>query len=73
MIVGISFTAAYIIFFRFINPALDKPEHWLWGISPEGIGTLGMVLNFVVATVVSAFTPPPPEEVQVLVEEIRVP
>lgn len=73
MIVGISFTAAYIIFFRFINPVLDTPEHWLWGISPEGIGTLGMVLNFIVATVVSAFTPPPPEEVQALVEEIRVP
>lgn len=73
MIVGISFTAAYIIFFRFLKPGLDTPEHWLWGISPEGIGTLGMVLNFIVATVVSAFTPPPPEDVQALVEEIRVP
>ena len=73
MIVGITFTAAYIIFFRFINPDLDKPEFWLWGISPEGIGTLGMVLNFIVATAVSAFTPPPPEEVQALVEDIRVP
>ena len=73
MITGISFTAAYIIFFRFINPDLDKPEFWLWGISPEGIGTLGMVINFIVATVVSAFTPPPPEEVQAMVEEIRVP
>lgn len=73
MIVGITFTAAYIIFFRFINPDLDKPEFWLWGISPEGIGTLGMVLNFIVATVVSVFTSPPPEEVQALVEDIRVP
>lgn len=73
MIVGISFTAAYIIFFRFINPELDKPENWLWGISPEGIGTLGMVINFIVATGVSAFTPPPPEEVQTMVAEIRVP
>ena len=73
MIVGITFTAAYIIFFRFINPAIDNPEYWLWGISPEGIGTLGMVINFIVATVVSAFTPPPPDEVQALVEEIRVP
>lgn len=73
MIVGITFTAAYIIFFRFINPELDKPEYWLWGISPEGIGTLGMVLNFIIATVISAFTPPPPKEVQALVEDIRVP
>ena len=73
MIVGITFTAAYIIFFKFIEPDLNKPEHWLWGISPEGIGTLGMVLNFIVATTVSAFTPPPPEEVQAMVEEIRVP
>lgn len=73
MIVGITFTAAYIIFFRFINPDLDKPEFWLWGISPEGIGTVGMIINFIVATVVSISTSPPPEEVQTLVEEIRVP
>ncbi len=73
MIVGISFTAGYIIFFRFINPNLDTPEHWLWGISPEGIGTVGMIINFIVAAVVSASTTPPPDEVQALVEEIRVP
>ncbi|MDE0086964.1 MAG: cation acetate symporter [Candidatus Poribacteria bacterium] len=73
MIVGFTFTAAYIIFFKFIKPDLNTPEYWLWGISPEGIGTLGMVLNFIVSIVVSIFTPPPPEEVQVLVEEIRVP
>lgn len=73
MIVGFTFTAAYIIFFKFIKPDLNTSEYWLWGISPEGIGTLGMVLNFIVAIVVSIFTPPPPEEVQVLVEEIRVP
>ena len=73
MIVGISFTAGYIIFFRFINPNLDTPEHWLWGISPEGIGTVGMIINFIVAAVISGFTTPPPDEVQALVEEIRVP
>ncbi len=73
MIVGFTFTAAYIIFFKFIKPDLNTPEYWLWGISPEGIGTLGMVLNFIVSIVVSIFTPPPPEEVQGLVEEIRVP
>ena len=73
MIVGFTFTAAYIIFFKFIKPDLNTSEYWLWGISPEGIGTLGMVLNFIVSIVVSIFTPPPPEDVQVLVEEIRVP
>lgn len=73
MIVGITFTAAYIIFFKFIEPDLNTSEYWLWGISPEGIGTLGMVLNFIVALCVCAFTLPPPEEVKVLVEDIRVP
>lgn len=74
MIVGFTFTAAYIIFFKFVLPEEQNvPKNWLWGISPEGIGTVGMVLNFIVATVVSIFTPPPPEEVQELVEDIRIP
>ena len=74
MIAGFTFTAAYIIFFKFIQPEeMNVPKNWLWGISPEGIGTLGMVLNFVVAIAVSLFTPPPSEEVQELVEDIRIP
>lgn len=73
MIVGFTFTAAYIIFFKFISPEMNSPEHWFMGVSPEGIGTIGMVLNFVVAIVISAYTPPPPDEVQAMVEEIRVP
>ncbi len=73
MIVGITFTAAYIIFFNYINTDLNTPENWLWGISPEGIGTIGMILNFIVAIVVSKYTSPPPDEVQTLVEDIRVP
>ncbi len=73
MIVGISFTALYIIFFKFIRPELNVSDNWLLGISPEGIGTVGMMLNFIVSICVSAMTPPPPEEVQNLVEEIRVP
>ena len=73
MIVGITFTAAYIIYFKFISPELNTSEHWLWGISPEGIGTLGMVLNFVVSITVAALTPPPPDDVQALVDDIRVP
>ncbi len=73
MIVGITFTAAYIIYFKFVRPDLNDAAHWLLGISPEGIGTLGMVLNFVVAISVASFTPSPPPEIQQLVEEIRIP
>lgn len=73
MIVGITFTAVYIIFFKYIRPDLNLPNNWFLGISPEGIGTVGMMLNFIVSICVSAMTPPPPEEVQNLVEEIRMP
>ncbi len=73
MIAGFSFTALYIIYFRFINPAADNPENWLFGISPEGIGTLGALLNLLVASTVCRFTPEPPAEVQALVADIRRP
>ncbi len=73
MIVGLLFTAGYIIYFKFISPELNTTDNWLFGISPEGIGSLGMLLNFGVAAAVSALTPPPPESVQALVEDIRVP
>ena len=62
-----------IIFFRFIDPELDKPENWWWGISPKGIGTVGMLFNFMVAGIVRSFTSDPPDEVMQMVEEIRVP
>jgi cation/acetate symporter len=70
MLAGITFTAAYIIYFKFMG---GTPDQFWFGISPEGIGALGMLLNFVVAIVVGRFTPPPPQEVQELVEHIRVP
>lgn len=73
MIVGITFTAAYIVYFKFISPESNTAEHWWFGISPEGAGTMGMILNFVVAAAVAAFTAAPPREIQDLVEEIRVP
>jgi len=73
MICGMSFTTAYIIYFKFISPEANTAEHWLWGISPEGIGGVGMLLNFGVALVVSSFTSPPPPAVQDMVEEIRIP
>ncbi len=73
MLVGIIFTASYIIYFTFINPAADNPENWWLGISPEGIGTLGTILNFITALVICHFTAEPPREVQAMVEDIRVP
>ena len=73
MVSGITFTAAYIVYFSFVNPAADVPENWWLGISPEGIGTVGMLVNFAVALLVCRFSAPPPSEVQELVEEIRTP
>jgi cation/acetate symporter len=73
MIVGIVFTAAYIIYFKFINPSANIPDNWWFGISPEGIGTLGMILNFVVSIGLCRFFPAPPEKVQRMVDNIRIP
>lgn len=73
MLTGIVFTASYIIYFKFINPAANDASHWFLGISPEGIGGVGMLLNFAVALTVSRFTPPPPESIRHLVQNIRVP
>lgn len=73
MLSGITFTAAYIIYFKFINPAANVTANWWFGISPEGIGTVGMFVNFGVAMIVSRFTPPPPDNIQHIVEDIRIP
>lgn len=76
MLAGMVFTVGYIIYFKgiFITPmAANVPENWLFGISPEGIGSVGMVINFVVAFVVSRFTATVPLEVQEIVESIRFP
>ncbi|MEQ8977322.1 MAG: cation acetate symporter, partial [Deltaproteobacteria bacterium] len=70
MIVGIVFTASYIAYFKFMGGTAD--QYW-FGISPEGIGTLGMLLNFAVSLTIMQFTPPPPERIQTMVEMIRVP
>ena len=73
MVVGIGFTAAYIIYFKFVDPGANTKANWWFGISPEGIGALGMLFNFAVALLISRFTPPPPAAVQELVENIRIP
>ena len=80
MLTGLLFTYAYIEYFKglFLKwagaPWGDNvAEHWLFGISPEGIGVIGMCLNFIAAITVSYMTAPPPERIQRMVEHIRVP
>jgi cation/acetate symporter len=79
MIVGIVLMLFYMLKFKFgvfdggkeAVPSLS--EHWWFGISPEGFGTIAMCANFITALIVSYFTPPPPYEIQNLVENIRIP
>jgi cation/acetate symporter len=73
MIAGITFTAGYIVWFKFLHPELNSAEHWWWGISPEGIGVIGMLLNFGIAILISRFTRRPPHNVVEMVERIRYP
>ena len=73
MLTGLVFTFGYIVWFKFISPETNSAAHWWLGVSPEGIGTLGMLLNFMVSLVVMRLTPPPPMEIQWMVENIRVP
>ena len=73
MIAGFVFTATYIVYFKTINPTMDNADGWWLGISPEGIGTLGTLVNLAVALPVARFTPPPPAQVQAIVTNIRLP
>ena len=73
MLTGLVFTFSYIVFFKFISPELNNSDHWLLGISPEGIGVIGMILNFLVMLFVTKSTKSPPESVINLVETIRRP
>jgi len=73
MMTGLIFTFSYIVYFKFIDPVSNHAENWWFGISPEGIGALGMVFNFVVSSVVSKFTPAPPQAIQDMVQSIRIP
>ncbi len=72
MVAGITFTLGYIIYFQF-GGGKGHPEQHLFGISPEGIGFLGMFVNFIVAAVVASLTPKPPEEIRELIERVRTP
>jgi len=73
MVAGLTSTFLYIAYFKLWEPAANTAENWLFGISPEGIGVVGMVLNFAVAIGVARMTAKPPAEIDALVENIRVP
>jgi cation/acetate symporter len=79
MVVGLLFMSYYILKFKFgvfdggREAVAGLKEDWWFGISPEGFGTVAMMINFIVSLLISRFTPAPPQEVQDLVEDIRVP
>ncbi|MFP5414749.1 MAG: sodium:solute symporter family protein, partial [Gammaproteobacteria bacterium] len=73
MLAGLVFTLGYIVYFNFMAPELNRPEHWLLGISPTGIGSLGALLNVVTTVVISRVTAPPPVAVQEMVDDLRIP
>ena len=74
MVAGLTVTIAYIAYFK--SPwfgATNSADHWLFGISPEGFGTIGMLVNFGVALAVAKFTDPTPTRIRDLVDDIRIP
>ncbi len=73
MIVGVVFTTIYIFYFKPQLGGPGLPKDYLFGISPEGIGTIGMIINFIVSLIVSRLTKPTPENIKKLVESIRYP
>jgi cation/acetate symporter len=75
MVVGITLMMYYMIKYRlgWFDEVVPDKDQWWFGISPEGFGSVAMVVNFIVSVVISKFTPVPPTEVQEIVENIRIP
>ena len=73
MVVGILFMLFYMLKFKFDMFGGGTKEDWWFGISPEGFGSIAMFANFAVSLFISQFTPEPPQEVQDIVENIRIP
>lgn len=73
MIAGVLFTGGYVGFYKAVRPGLDLPSHWWLGISPEGIGAVGMLVAAAVLVGVSLATKAPPAAVQDLVASLRLP
>ena len=73
MVIGLLTTSTYIFYFKFLNSDLNIQENWFFGISPEGFGIVGALINFLAAILVSMFTKPPNPNIYKLVENIRLP
>lgn len=73
MVVGILLMMYYMLRFKFDMFGGGGKDGWWFGISPEGFGTVAMLINFIVSIIISYFTPDPPDEVQEIVERIRIP
>ena len=73
MIVGVLAMLFYMLKFKFNWFGGGTKEDWWLGISPEGFGTVAMIINFIVSIIISKFTPDPPKEVQEIVTNIRIP
>ena len=73
MISGLVVTASYIIYFKFLNTHLNISDNWFIGISPEGFGFLGMLINFTVAIIISSFYKKPPNHIYDMIDNIRRP
>jgi cation/acetate symporter len=73
MIVGITLMLFYMLKYKLQYFGGGTAEDWWFGISPEGFGSIAMFVNLIISLVVSRVTAPPPEEVQEIVENIRIP
>jgi cation/acetate symporter len=79
MMAGLGSTLVYIFIFKgwfFIKSTAmlpDNADNWLFGLNPQSFGTVGAMINFAVAYAVSLSTEPPPQRIQDLIEDIRVP
>tara|TARA_R110002096_G_scaffold410508_1_gene610247 strand:- start:2647 stop:4377 length:1731 start_codon:yes stop_codon:yes gene_type:complete len=75
MVIGITAMLLYMVKYRlgWFDDVLPDKSEWWFGISPEGFGTIAMILNFIVSIVIMKFTPDPPQDVQDIVENIRIP
>jgi cation/acetate symporter len=73
MSTGLAVTAIYILVYKIFGWVPNNAEHWFLGVSPEGFGTIGMMISFAVSVTVSLMTPAPPQNVQDMVERIRLP
>ena len=73
MITGLIVTTSYVIYFKFLNTHLNVSDNWFMGISPEGFGIIGMLINFIVAIIVSSLTKKPPDNIYRMIDNIRMP